>query len=108
MPLILCQPRAPGRKVYDLLVAFLVSQAFVGFVRAVERMPRMSSVVKSEGDYEFQMAGSQEPNQRLHSHRAVRAGCSPPASGAHWRRDLKKILVRPAPCDLATSPTAAV
>ena len=50
-------------------------------------MSRMSSVVKSEGDYEFQMAGSQEPNQRLHSHRAVRGWVQcPPASGARWRR----------------------
>ena len=32
----------------------------------------------------------------------------PPASGMRWRRDLKKILVRAAPCDLATSPTATV
>ena len=72
-------------------------------------MPRMSSVVKSEGDYEFQMAESQEPNQRLHSHRPVRGWVQcPPANGARWRRDLEKILVRPAPCDLATSPTAAV
>ena len=80
-------------------------------MRADERMPRTSGVVKSEGDYEFQMAqgGSQEPNQRQHSHRPVGGWVEcPPASGMRWRRDLKKILVRAAPRDLATSPTATV
>ena len=73
-------------------------------------MPGMSSVVKSEGDYEFQMAKDEAKSQTNDSsHRPVRGWVQcPPASGARWRRDLKKILVRPAPCDLATSPTAAV
>ena len=38
-----------------LPVASLVFRAFVRFVRADERMPRMSGVVKNEGEYEFQM-----------------------------------------------------
>jgi hypothetical protein len=74
-------------------------------------MPRISGVVKSEGDYEFQMAKEEAKSQTNDSTSTARcaAGCSArPASGARWRRDLKKILVRPAPCDCATSPTAAV
>ena len=48
-----------------LPVASLVFRAFVRFVRADERMPRMSGVVKNEGEYEFQMAA-------IASHRPVR------------------------------------
>ena len=50
-----------------LPVASLVFRAFVGFVRADERMPRMSSVVKSEGDYEFQMAKEEAKSQTNNS-----------------------------------------
>ena len=96
-----------------LPVASLVFRAFVRFVRADERMPRMSGVVKNEGEYEFQMgcggAASDRNPAAIASHRPVPGWVQcPPASGARWRRDLKKILVGAAPCDLATSPTAAV
>ena len=74
-------------------------------------MPRMSGVVKNEGEYEFQMGcGGQLATATLRpfaSHRPVRGQVQcPPASGARWRRDLKKILVRRHDC--ATGPTAAV
>jgi hypothetical protein len=81
MPLILCQPRAPGRKVYDTASRLSCIPGFRRVVRADERMPRISGVVKSEGDYEFQMqGGSQEPNQRQHSHRPVRGWVQCPPS----------------------------
>ena len=62
MPLILCQPRTPGRKVYDTASRLSCIPGFRR-VRADERMPRMSGVVKSEGAYEFQMAKEEAKSQ---------------------------------------------
>jgi hypothetical protein len=56
MPLILCQPRAPVRKVYDTASRLSCIPGFRRVRACGRKNARHVSVVKSEGDYEFQMA----------------------------------------------------